>query len=92
MMASSTTNLTPEQAQTALRTLLEGPAMSPPVGLIPNFHDAPNLDVFVALTIALCVTFGTLAVLLRMYTKVYIVRALGLEDCKFPSLFQDYSR
>ncbi|CAD6593760.1 MAG: hypothetical protein ASARMPRED_007916 [Alectoria sarmentosa] len=79
-MASSTTAMTPEQAQAALQTLLEGPAMSPPAGTIPNFHDPPNLDAFVALTIALCVTFGTLAVVLRMYTKVFILRALAWED------------
>lgn len=54
-MASTTTGMTPEQAQAALRTLLEGPAMSPPAGVIPNFHNPPNLDVFVTLTIALCV-------------------------------------
>ncbi|CAF9943345.1 MAG: hypothetical protein ALECFALPRED_011123 [Alectoria fallacina] len=79
-MASSTTAVTPEQAQAALQTLLEGPAMSPPAGRIPNFHDPPNLDAFVALTIALCVAFGTLAVVLRMYTKVFILRALAWED------------
>lgn len=84
-MASTTTGMTPEQAQAALRTLLEGPAMSPPAGVIPNFHNPPNLDVFVTLTIALCVVFGTLAVLLRMYTKVFILRALAWEDCRFPS-------
>lgn len=83
-MASSTTAMAQEQAQAALRTLLEGPAMSPPAGVIPNFHNPPNLDVFVALTIALCVTFATLAVLLRMYTKVFILRALAWEDCRYP--------
>lgn len=54
--------------------------MSPPAGIIPNFQNPPNLDVFIALTIALCVTFGTLAVLLRMYTKLFILRALAWED------------
>ena len=61
--------------------------MSPPAGTIPNFHDPPNLDAFVALTIALCVTFGTLAVVLRMYTKVFILRALAWEDCKSCAFF-----
>ena len=75
----------PEQAQAALRKLLEGPAMSPPTGMISNFQDPSNLDVFIALTITLCVTFGTLAVLLRMYTKLFILRALAWEDCKLPS-------
>lgn len=54
--------------------------MSPPPGVLPDFHDPPNLDVFVALTITLCVTIATVAVLLRMYTKVFILRALAWED------------
>lgn len=58
--------------------------MSPPAGVLPNFQDPPNLDVFVTLTIALCVAFGTLAVILRMYTKVFILRALAWEDCRCP--------
>ena len=78
-MASSTT---PEQVQAALRTLLEGPAMSPPAGILPKFHNPPNLNIFVTLTITLCVTFATVAVLLRMYTKVFILRALAWEDCR----------
>lgn len=61
--------------------------MSPPAGVISNFHDPPNLDVFVILTIVLCATFATLAVLLRMYTKIFIIRALAWEDCKLTSFF-----
>ena len=57
--------------------------MSPPAGVVPNFHNSPNLDVYVALTITLCVAFATLAVLLRMYTKVFILRVLAWEDCEF---------
>ncbi len=60
--------------------------MSPPADIIPNFHDPANLDAYVTLTIALCVAFGTLAVLLRMYTKVFILRVLAWEDCKFYQL------
>ncbi|KAM0798522.1 hypothetical protein BDR22DRAFT_808975 [Usnea florida] len=56
--------------------------MSPPPGVLPDFHNPSNLNVFVALTIALCVTFATVAVLLRMYTKVFILRALAWEDCR----------
>ena len=85
-MASSTTAMTAEQSQVAFRRLLEGPAMSPPPGVIPNYHDPPNLDAMIALTAAVCVTFGTLAVLLRMYTKVFILRALVREDCRFLSV------
>ena len=85
-MASSPTTLTPEQSQAALRTLLEGPAMSPPPGVIPNFHNPPNLNAFVIMTVVLCFAFATLAVLLRIYTKIYILRALAWEDCRLSTL------
>ena len=70
-------------SEQALRQMLEGPALSPPAGVISNFHDPPNLDAFVALTLGLCIGFVTLAVVLRMYTKVFILRALAWEDCGF---------
>ena len=82
-------DMSPEQTQAALRTLLEGPAMSPPVGVVPNFEDPANLDVYVTLTITLCVAFSTVAVVLRMYTKVFILRVLAWEDCGFYFLSHD---
>ena len=82
-MASPTNATSSEQAQASLRRLLEGPAMSPPAGVIPNFHDPPNLDSFVALTLTLCLSIVTLAIALRMYTKVFILRVLAWEDCGF---------
>ena len=81
-MANSTAAMTPA----ALRTLLEGPAMSPPAGITPNFQKPSDFAAFATLTLVLGFTFGTLAVLLRMYTKVYILRSLAWEDCRVPSL------
>ena len=81
--------MSPEQTQAALRTLLEGPAMSPPAGVAPNFDDPANLDIYVILTITLCVAFSTVAVVLRMYTKVFILRVLAWEDCGFYFLSHD---
>lgn len=78
-MTTPTTSLSPEQ----LQKLLNGPAGTPPVGMIPNFDDPPNLDTYVILTISACMTFATVAVLLRMYTKVFITRSLENEDCKW---------
>ena len=83
-MTTSTVGTSPTQVQAELRTLLEGPAMSPPAGVIPDFDHAPNLDIYVIVTITLCTIFATLAVLLRMYTKVFILRVLAWEDCRFP--------
>lgn len=80
-MASPTTALSPEQARIELQSLLAGPAATPPAGVIPNFHNPPNLNTFVTLTLTLCVTFGALAVLVRMYTKLFLIRAVAYEDC-----------
>ena len=88
-MANATVGMSPEQTQAAMRTLLEGPAMSPPAGVVPNFDDPANLDIYVTLTITLCVAFSTVAFVLRMYTKVFILRVLAWEDCGFYFLSHD---
>ena len=78
-MMTPSTSLNPEQ----LQELLNGPAGSPPVGVIPNLNDPPDLDTYVILTISVCMTLATVAVLLRMYTKISITRSLAYEDCKW---------
>ena len=77
-MTAPSTSLSPEQ----LQSLLNGPAGTPPVGVIPNFNDPANLDAYVILTISVCMFLATVVVLLRMYTKLYITRSLAKEDCK----------
>lgn len=79
-MTSSTKAMSSEQTQAALRELLEGPAMSPPAGVISNFHDPPNLGALVTMTVTLCMGSGTLALVLRLYTKAFILRVLKWED------------
>lgn len=69
---------TPEQ----LKTFLSGPAGAPPAGIATNFEDPPNLSVFVILTVVLAEAAGSLAVLLRIYTKLFIIRSTAYEDCK----------
>ena len=88
-MASSVTAMSPEQSQAALRTLLEGPATNPPAGVVPDFSDPANLDIYVTLCNSLCFAFATLAVILRMYTKMFILRVLAWEDCRFYFLSYD---
>lgn len=65
---------------------LDGPAMIPPPGVLPNFDNPPNLDHIFILTVTLCMTFPAIAVLLRLYTKIYILRKTAFEDCRFPCL------
>ena len=69
---------TPEQVQ----ALLNGPAMAPPPNTEPNFDDPKNLFKWFILTIALCVTFSTVAVAIRIYTKLRIIHSIGVEDCR----------
>lgn len=69
---------TPEQ----LQTLLSGPAGKPPAGIVTNFEDPPNLSTFLIVTVVLTEAAGSLAVLLRMYTKLFITRSIAYEDCK----------
>lgn len=38
---------------------------------------------YVILTISVCMTLATVAVLLRVYTKIFITRSLAKEDCKW---------
>ena len=66
-----------------LQVLLDGPAMAPPRGLTSNFIDPQNRqhDIIVALT--LCMTLAAIAILMRMYTKLFIIRKMASEDCEF---------
>ena len=74
---------TPEQAEAQRQALLNGPAAPPPFGTVSNFEDPANLNTYLALTIALCFSLGTFSVVLRTYTKKYIIRLLAYEDCMF---------
>ena len=70
--------ISPEQFQ----TLQNGPAGPPPPGVAPNLHDPANLDGLVILTLILCLTFATLAISMRMFTKLFLIRSFDYEDCK----------
>lgn len=70
-----------------LQALLDGPAGTPPAGVTPKFEDPQNLNAFLTLTLTLTLTFGTLAVLMRIYTKLFIIRSIACEDCRFTPSF-----
>lgn len=66
-----------------IQKLLNGPALAPPPGVIPNFVNPDNAFVSYVVTVVLCVSTSTLVFWMRMYTKIYILQRLGWEDCKF---------
>lgn len=85
-MATPTTTLTPEQSMVALEALLNGPAAPPPAGVTSDFTDPANLHLIGTVVLIICLTLSTLAVLMRMYTKLFVIRSIAPEDCKCPSL------
>ena len=77
MMGTSPESLTPAQ----LQALLDGPAGVPPPGVIPNFVDPPNYDTRAVTVMAIGSTVSMFVLLIRIYTKAFIIRSLVLEDC-----------
>ena len=82
-MAAPTQSLTPEQSHAAFQALLNGPAGLPPAGVLPNFENPPrNLASIFHVTAALTLSFTTVAVVVRIYTKRCLLRSMGYEDCR----------
>lgn len=65
------------------------PALEPPPGLIPNFHDpytkGPMLLALNAVAIAIMVLF----VIFRFYCKIGLQHKLSWDDCKCAEYLQD---
>lgn len=79
-MSGDISALTPEQ----LEALLNGPALAPPDGVMPNFENPPNKNYIAAAVVPLCLTVTTIAVLLRVWARVFLLRKVGLPDGKIP--------
>ena len=70
------------QLQVELQELLNGPAGTPPAGTQPNFENPPNLYTIIYISKALILIFTTLAVFIRIYTRHFLLRSMGYDDCK----------
>ncbi|KAF2228554.1 hypothetical protein EV356DRAFT_495337 [Viridothelium virens] len=70
-----TSQLTPDQ----LLVLLNGPALEPPAGVIPNFAHPPNQDALYRAIIVICLSLSVIFVSLRMYHKL-LTKRMYLED------------
>ena len=81
-MAEDFAKLTRAQQQ----VLLDGPAISPPIGIAPNFTDPErhySLSWGVLITSA---ALSAIAVSIRLYTRIFCIRKLRIEDCKLTVL------
>ena len=75
-MGTSNTTLTLAQWE----AILNAPAIQPPPGVQPNLVNPPNLLPAVITVIILCLGLTTTAILIRMYTKLFLMRSLAYED------------
>ncbi|TGJ84619.1 hypothetical protein E0Z10_g4159 [Xylaria hypoxylon] len=64
----------------ALEKLMDGPALTPPPGVVPNFDNPPNWNHWGILTNILCLFITLLVIGLRAYAKIICVRKLHIED------------
>ena len=65
-----------------MQAILDGPAAEPPRGFTANFDNPPNSNVTFFFFLILCQTVATLVVLIRLYTKWFLLHSIMYEDCK----------
>lgn len=66
-----------------LNLLLQSPAMAPPPGVTPNLVNPPVYWFKEwTLTAAVSITITTLFIMMRIYTKLFLIRNHAWEDCK----------
>lgn len=70
-------SLLPPQQQEAI---LNGPALQPPAGVDQNLDNPPNNNAIPHAVIPICLFLATLAILVRTYTKIFIVRRINVDD------------
>lgn len=57
------------------------PAGVPPPGVVPNLVNPFYLHTIDLITHILCLVVSTIAVALRVFTKVYLMKQFRAEDC-----------
>lgn len=56
--------------------------LPPPPGVTPDFDHPISIAYRLVITIAICLSTSTIAVIFRLYTKCFIVHIIGVDDCK----------
>lgn len=62
--------------------LTQIPALNPPSGITPDFVDPATRANLTLISCAGIVAVMLLFVMLRIYTKVYVIQTTGWDDCK----------
>jgi hypothetical protein len=64
---------------------LDGPALTPPNGIIPNFDNPPNgsQNRMSAAVISVCLAVMIIVVAIRAYVKIFCVKKFHIEDREY---------
>jgi hypothetical protein len=57
--------------------------LPPPPGVMPNFDHPDSIAYRLVIATTVCLVASTAVLLLRLYTKRFIVHTLGTEDCTY---------
>ncbi len=79
MISFDVSNLTPDEQE----EVLNGPALPPPPGVVPNFDNPGRWNYWGILTNVLCLTITLAVIGLRAYVKIFCVKKPRIEDCKY---------
>ncbi|KAI0554028.1 hypothetical protein F4679DRAFT_393853 [Xylaria curta] len=63
-----------------LRKALEGPALSPPEGVSPNFEHPPNQNSVAVLGLLVCLVLASVFLIIRIYVKFFKIKRLHIGD------------
>lgn len=66
-------------------TSTQMPALQPPAGMISNFDNPFSFYPWILAIGIISMVLMTLAVVIRIYTKVFIMKSMKHEDCKCSS-------
>ena len=61
-------------------------AIPPPPGITPNFINPPSLQHVVLIANIILSVVSALFVALRLYTTGFIIRTVGVDDCRYFNL------
>ena len=62
--------------------IYDTPAALPPPGVVPNLKHPQTLHAIFLVTGILCLLITMIAVVIRVFTKMYIMQRVRAEDCK----------
>lgn len=68
----------PPEVQEAI---LNGPALTPPDGVVSDFDNPANHNAEALAVAAVCISLALVAACLRAYSRIFVAKKLQLEDC-----------